>query len=143
MGVLSNLEPASVFYYFEEICGIPHTSHHEKALSDYCVQFAKAHGLSCRQDEMRMRTGSSSTASPARTDPVSRGDQSERDDRTESAARRFLSRSALCPSGSKQANQRLSSDATAASVGRTPVERTTVSTARSLLMRWDAIRTAA
>ena len=45
MGVLSNLEPASVFYYFEEICGIPHTSHHEKALSDYCVQFAKAHGL--------------------------------------------------------------------------------------------------
>lgn len=45
MGVLSNLEPASVFYYFEEICSIPHTSHHEKALSDYCVQFAKAHGL--------------------------------------------------------------------------------------------------
>ena len=52
MGVLSNLEPASVFYYFEEICSIPHTSHHEKALSDYCVQFAKAHGLACRQDEM-------------------------------------------------------------------------------------------
>ena len=52
MVVLSNLEPASVFYYFEEICGIPHTSHHEKALSDYCVQFAKAHGLACRQDEM-------------------------------------------------------------------------------------------
>ena len=52
MGVLSNLEPASVFYYFEEICGIPHTSHHEKELSDYCVQLSKAHGLACRQDEM-------------------------------------------------------------------------------------------
>ena len=52
MGVLANLEPASVFHYFEEICSIPHTSHHEKALSDYCVQFAKAHGLACRQDEM-------------------------------------------------------------------------------------------
>lgn len=52
MGVLTNLEPASVFHYFEEICNIPHTSHHEKALSDYCVQFAKAHGLACRQDEM-------------------------------------------------------------------------------------------
>ena len=52
MGVLTNLEPASVFHYFEEICSIPHTSHHEKALSDYCVQFAKAHGLACRQDEM-------------------------------------------------------------------------------------------
>ena len=48
MGVLANLEPASVFHYFEEICSIPHTSHHEKALSDYCVQFAKAHGLACR-----------------------------------------------------------------------------------------------
>ena len=52
MGVLSNLEPASVFYYFEEICGKPHTSHHETALSAYCGQFAKAHGLACRQDEM-------------------------------------------------------------------------------------------
>ena len=52
MGVLTKLEPASVFHYFEEICSIPHTSHHEKALSDYCVQFAKAHGLACRQDEM-------------------------------------------------------------------------------------------
>lgn len=52
MSALTGLEPASVFYYFEEICGIPHTSHHEKALSDYCVQFAKAHGLACRQDEM-------------------------------------------------------------------------------------------
>ena len=52
MSALTGLEPASVFHFFEEICGIPHTSHHEKALSDYCVQFAKAHGLACRQDEM-------------------------------------------------------------------------------------------
>ena len=52
MSALTGLEPASFFHYFEEICGIPHTSHHEKALSDYCVQFAKAHGLACRQDEM-------------------------------------------------------------------------------------------
>ena len=52
MSALTGLEPASVFHYFEEICSIPHTSHHEKALSDYCVQFAKAHGLACRQDEM-------------------------------------------------------------------------------------------
>ena len=52
MGALSNLKPASVFHYFEEICSIPHTSHHEKALSDYCVQFAREHGLTCRQDEM-------------------------------------------------------------------------------------------
>ena len=32
MGALTGLEPASVFHYFEAICGIPHTSHHEKAL---------------------------------------------------------------------------------------------------------------
>ena len=52
MGALTGLEPASVFHYFEAICGIPHTSHHEKALSDYCADFAKEHGLACRQDEM-------------------------------------------------------------------------------------------
>ena len=52
MSALTSLEPASVFHYFEEICRIPHTSHHEKALSDYCAQFAKERGLACRQDEM-------------------------------------------------------------------------------------------
>lgn len=52
MGVLSGLEPAPVFRFFEEICGIPHTSHHEKALSDHCVKFAEERGLFCRQDEM-------------------------------------------------------------------------------------------
>lgn len=52
MGVLSGLKPEPVFHYFEEICGIPHTSHHEKALSDYCVKFAKNRGYGCEQDEM-------------------------------------------------------------------------------------------
>lgn len=52
MGVLSGLKPEPVFRYFEEICGIPHTSYHEKQLSDYCVAFAKDRGLFCTQDEM-------------------------------------------------------------------------------------------
>lgn len=52
MGVLSGLKPEPVFQYFEEICGIPHTSHHEKALSDHCVEFAKERGYACTQDEM-------------------------------------------------------------------------------------------
>ena len=52
MGVLSGLKPEPVFRYFEEICGIPHTSHHEKALSDYCVRFAGERGYECTQDEM-------------------------------------------------------------------------------------------
>lgn len=52
MSVLSGLKPEAVFRYFEEICGIPHTSHHEQALSDYCVKFAKERGYECIQDEM-------------------------------------------------------------------------------------------
>lgn len=52
MNSLKSLKPASVFHYFEEICSIPHTSHHEKQLSDYCVRFAKEHGLDCTQDAM-------------------------------------------------------------------------------------------
>lgn len=41
MGVLENLEPKSVFYFFEEICNIPHGSKNEKKLSDYIVHFAE------------------------------------------------------------------------------------------------------
>ena len=52
MRVLQNLEPASVFGFFEDICNIPHVSYHEKELSDYCVAFAKERGLYYEQDEM-------------------------------------------------------------------------------------------
>lgn len=52
MGALSELEPKQVFRYFEEICSIPHTSHHEKELSDYCIRFARERGYDCTQDEM-------------------------------------------------------------------------------------------
>lgn len=51
MGILSNLEPKPVFHYFEEICAIPHGSSNTKAISDYCANFAKAHGLSYIQDD--------------------------------------------------------------------------------------------
>lgn len=51
MGILSDLEPVQVFRYFEEICGIPHGSSNTKAISDYCVDFAKEHGLRYIQDE--------------------------------------------------------------------------------------------
>ena len=49
---LAGLEPGSVFGYFEEICAIPHGSRNTKAVSDYVVDFAKAHGLRYVQDEM-------------------------------------------------------------------------------------------
>lgn len=52
MKALQGLEPASVFGFFEDICSIPHISYHEKALSDYCVNFAKERELYYEQDEM-------------------------------------------------------------------------------------------
>lgn len=52
MSVLEGLQPASVFHFFEEICGIPHISYHEQALSDYCVAFAKERNLFYQQDKM-------------------------------------------------------------------------------------------
>ena len=51
MGVLSALEPAKVFQYFEEICSIPHGSRNVEQISNYLVNFAKERGLKCRQDE--------------------------------------------------------------------------------------------
>lgn len=51
LGVLKHLEPNKVFQYFEEICKIPHGSYHCKAISDFCVQFAKERGLFVVQDE--------------------------------------------------------------------------------------------
>lgn len=50
MGILSDLRPNKVWKFFEEICRIPHGSYHEKALSDYCVAFAKERGLLVWQD---------------------------------------------------------------------------------------------
>jgi dipeptidase D len=51
MGILSNLKPEPVFRYFEEICGIPHGSSNTKAISDYCMAFAKEHHLRAVQDD--------------------------------------------------------------------------------------------
>ncbi len=48
---LAGLEPAAVFGYFEEICAIPHGSRNTRQISDYLVNFAKAHGLRYIQDE--------------------------------------------------------------------------------------------
>ena len=52
MPVLNHLTPARVFHYFEELCGIPHGSGNTKAISDYCVRFAKKLGLEYHQDEL-------------------------------------------------------------------------------------------
>ena len=49
--VTDNLQPKDVFRYFGELCSIPHGSGNVKKISDYCVEFAKEHGLKYRQDE--------------------------------------------------------------------------------------------
>ena len=48
--MLEHLQPERVFYYFEQICGIPHGSGNTKQISDYCVEFAKSLGLEYHQD---------------------------------------------------------------------------------------------
>lgn len=52
MAVLENCKPERVFHYFEEICNIPHPSYHEEKISNYLVDFAKAHGLEYYQDDL-------------------------------------------------------------------------------------------
>ena len=43
---------ARVFYYFEQLCAIPHGSGNTKAISDFCVEFAWDHLLEYRQDAL-------------------------------------------------------------------------------------------
>lgn len=53
MGVLSALEPKSVFYYFEEISKIPHGSGNVGQISDYLAEFAKQRNLFYIQDALK------------------------------------------------------------------------------------------
>ena len=50
MNKLNDLNPKSVFHFFEEICCIPHGSGNTKQISDYLVSFAVQHGLRYEQD---------------------------------------------------------------------------------------------
>lgn len=48
--VLSGIEPRKVFEIFEDICAIPHGSGNTKAISDYCVNFAREREFYVFQD---------------------------------------------------------------------------------------------
>ncbi len=50
MAVLDHLEPKRVFRFFEALCAIPHGSRNTRAVSDWCVAFAKERGLEHYQD---------------------------------------------------------------------------------------------
>ncbi len=45
------LSPEIVWKHFAEICAIPHPSHHEEAIREYVIGFAKKHNLECIVDE--------------------------------------------------------------------------------------------
>ncbi len=49
--ILKDLRPEGPFRFFEELCAIPHGSGNTKAISDYCVAFAKERQLRWIQDE--------------------------------------------------------------------------------------------
>ena len=51
MDILNGLEPQKVFYYFEELCAIPHGSRNTKLISDYVVSIAKRKNLKYYQDD--------------------------------------------------------------------------------------------
>ncbi len=50
--MLENLEPKRVFYFFEEICKIPHGSGNLGQISAYLEGFARERGLFCIHDNM-------------------------------------------------------------------------------------------
>ena len=50
--MLEQLQPSRVFAYFEQLCAIPHGSGNTAAISAFCADFAKAHGLSCDVDNL-------------------------------------------------------------------------------------------
>lgn len=50
MSVLGELQPNKVFKYFEEICSILTDQRNLQQISDYLVDFAKAH-------ELKIQTG--------------------------------------------------------------------------------------
>ena len=51
MSVLAHLQPQNVMRFFEEISAIPRGSGNTKAISDYCVGFARQRNLQYVQDE--------------------------------------------------------------------------------------------
>jgi len=52
MRTLENIEPKEVWFWFEEICGIPRPSGREEKIADFLVEFAIDRKLEYRRDEV-------------------------------------------------------------------------------------------
>ena len=50
MSVLSQLNPAPIWIYFEEICGIPRLSKNEGDIRKYLLELASGHNLEHKED---------------------------------------------------------------------------------------------
>lgn len=51
MSILSRLDPAPIWKYFEEICKIPRLSKNEAAVREYLLNFAASHSLESTEDK--------------------------------------------------------------------------------------------
>ena len=49
--LINDIEPRSLFHFFEELCAIPRASYHEEAVAAYLAAFAEKRGLFCHVDE--------------------------------------------------------------------------------------------
>lgn len=47
---ISDLQPSSVWYWFSQICAIPHPSYHEQKLYEFVINFAKERNLEFHTD---------------------------------------------------------------------------------------------
>lgn len=52
MGVLDNIKPERVMYYFEKLCSIPHGSGNTSKATQMCKNFAEENGLEFIQDQL-------------------------------------------------------------------------------------------
>jgi dipeptidase D len=52
MGLLSQLSPASIWIFFEEICNIPRLSKNEGKIRGYLIDFAHKHNLEYKEDSV-------------------------------------------------------------------------------------------
>jgi len=52
MSILSQLNPAPIWIYFEEICNIPRLSKNEGKIRNYLLDFAKNNNLESKEDEV-------------------------------------------------------------------------------------------
>ncbi|MFM2482238.1 aminoacyl-histidine dipeptidase [Celerinatantimonas sp. YJH-8] len=52
MASLTELQPTSLWHFFNQICSIPHPSYHEQALAEWIMNWAKQKGIAAKRDDV-------------------------------------------------------------------------------------------